>query len=111
LLTCGFKTVPKYNFFELLKFAVEKFTDETFAEFLAGSPELKADYQACLNSQKNPVITINETILDKFVSSQTSHQKEIFKQLNLQDLINQQIRQEIAGLSFKPTESYEPVAN
>jgi hypothetical protein len=27
LLTCGFKTVPKYNFFELLIFCVEKFAE------------------------------------------------------------------------------------
>jgi len=111
LLTCGFKTIPKYNFFELLSFTVERFTEQSFADFLQDNSELDENYQAYLNSQKEQFFTINQTILNKFVSSQTPQQKQIFKALNLQDLINEQIRQELAGYQLTSTETYTPVTN
>jgi len=103
--------VLKYNFFELLTFAVEKFADQSFAEFLQENPTLQTDYQAYLQDQKTQVFTINELMLDKFVSSKSKQERELLKALNLQELINEQVRQELAGYQFKSAESYEPVAN
>jgi chromosome segregation ATPase len=111
LLTLGFKTVPKYNFFELLRFALEKFTQQNWTDFLNENLELTGDYQAYLQSQKDQAITINQTILDKFVASRSSKERELLKELNLQELINEQIRQEIANYQFTPAETYPPIPN
>jgi len=60
LLTLGLKTIPKYNYFELLAFAA-KLANQSFAEVLQTN-ELEADYQEYLNSLANQEITINQTI-------------------------------------------------
>jgi hypothetical protein len=72
---------------------------------------LEESYQAYLNRQKDQQITINEAMIDKLISSQTPQQKEIFKELNLQELINKQIDQKLAGYQFAPTQASIPVAN
>jgi outer membrane murein-binding lipoprotein Lpp len=108
LLTCGFKTVPKYNFFELLIFAVEKFTNQNWNEFLSENEDLNQEFKKYLKSLENKEITINETIWEKFVSSQSKDQQEIFKNLNLQE-IAQQVSQILGNWNppqeLKPTEA------
>ncbi|CAJ0748967.1 12477_t:CDS:2 [Entrophospora sp. SA101] len=79
----GLKTVPKYNFFELLIFAVENFTNTSFAEFLVSVPQLQEDYQ-------------------KYLASQSSQPRETLNNLNLEELINQQIRKHLTN--YQPPE-------
>jgi hypothetical protein len=105
LLTCGFKTVPKYNFFELLIFAVEKFANQNWTEFLSENEDLTYEFNEYLESLKSKPITINETIWEKFVTSQKD-QQETFKNLNLQE-IAQQVSQ-ILG-NWNPPKTEEPV--
>jgi len=62
LLTLGFKTIPRYHYFELLIFAVENFTDYSCEEFLEENTDLAKHYQEYLNSLTNQEITINKTI-------------------------------------------------
>jgi hypothetical protein len=88
LLVLGFKTIPKYNFFELLIFCVEKFAQQDWSEFLSGNKDLKREFEEYLYfSSKNPEIEINKEIWEKYVSSQSKWQQEIVKQLNLKELI------------------------
>jgi len=105
LLTCGFKTIPKYNFFELLIFCVEKFTETSWAEFLSGNEILVEEFTEYTNSLKNPEITINKEIWERFVSSQSKEQREIVQQLNLKELIEEQINQRLGN--WKPAEISE----
>jgi outer membrane murein-binding lipoprotein Lpp len=89
LLTCGFKTVPKYNFFELLIFAVEKFANQNWNEFLSENEDLTEEFKEYLENLKSKPITINETIWEKFASSQSKDNQEIFKNLNLEEIAQQ----------------------
>ncbi|CAH1756985.1 6480_t:CDS:2 [Entrophospora sp. SA101] len=78
----GLKTVPKYNFFELLIFAVENFTNTSFAEFLVSVPQLQEDYQKYLANtiQLTPEEVLNnanETELrEQFAKSQAKESKQ-----------------------------------
>lgn len=91
LLLLGLKTIPKYNFFELLGFAVEKTLNRNLTEFLTNYEDLQADYQEYLTNQKNKPIVINKTIWNKYLAS--SPQKRVIANLNLEELINKQIQQ------------------
>ncbi|RHZ37565.1 hypothetical protein [endosymbiont GvMRE of Glomus versiforme] len=101
LLTCGLKTIPKYNFFELLVFAVETFTEQTFAESLEENNWLEEYYQEYLNSLANQEISINKIIWEKYASSRTPKEREILANLNLEEIINEQINRHL--------NTYQPV--
>ncbi|CAG8470745.1 8142_t:CDS:2, partial [Racocetra fulgida] len=61
-------------------------------------------YQEYLNSLTEVQITINKTILEKYASSQNPKEREIFKDLNLEELINEKINQALAG--YQPQEVF-----
>lgn len=102
LLTCGFKTVPKYHFFELLIFCVEKFANQNWTEFLSENEDLEPEFEKYIENLKNQPITINNTIWEKYVSSQSKDQRETIQQLDLKKLIEEQINQRLGN--WKPSE-------
>jgi DNA repair exonuclease SbcCD ATPase subunit len=103
LLTCGFKTVPKYNFFDLFIFSIEKFTNDSWENILKNR-YFAREFEKYLKHLKSQPITINQTIWEKFVSSQKD-QPETIKQLNLKELIEEQVSKVLGN--WKPIETTE----
>ncbi|MDR1670151.1 MAG: hypothetical protein LBR43_00285 [Spiroplasmataceae bacterium] len=98
LLTLGLKTIPKYHFYELLKFAVEKVNNQDWNDFLQANNS-KKEYERYLEYKKSKPITINRTIWEKFVSA-NSQKQNIFQNLNLEELVNKQIQQALSNYSL-----------
>ncbi|KLL05415.1 MAG: hypothetical protein MRERV_1c103 [Mycoplasmataceae bacterium RV_VA103A] len=73
-------------------------------QFLQENDWLKEHYQEYLNSLTEIQITINKTIWEKYASSQKPKEREIFKDLNLEELINEKINQALAG--YQPQEVF-----
>ncbi|WNE40954.1 MAG: hypothetical protein mread185_000411 [Mycoplasmataceae bacterium] len=103
LLTLGLKTIPQYHLFELLKFAVEKVNNQNWGEFLK-EKKYEEDYQEWLKKEQNKPITINKIIWEKFISS-NSQQKNLFQNLNLEELVNKQIQQALSNYSLTETDA------
>ncbi|WNE40635.1 MAG: Major outer membrane lipoprotein Lpp [Mycoplasmataceae bacterium] len=100
--TFGLKTLPKYYFFELLKFAVEAINKQIWTDFLQEN-DLQEEYDNYLELQKNKPITINKFNWEKFVAS--SQAQNIFKGINLEELVNKQIQQVLSNYQPLPTEN------
>jgi hypothetical protein len=76
---------------------------------LSEHSELDTDYQEYLNSLKNQEININEIIFDKFASSKSKQERQLLKELNLQELINESVRKELAGFKFASSQTQPPI--
>ena len=84
---------------------MEKFAQQNWTEFLAINDDLAEEFEKYIESLKNQPITINETIWEKYVSSQNKDQQETIQQLDLKKLIEEQINQRLGN--WKPTETLE----
>ncbi|WNE40138.1 MAG: Major outer membrane lipoprotein Lpp [Mycoplasmataceae bacterium] len=104
LLTLGLKSIPKYHFFELLKFAVEKVNNQSWNDFLQANHS-KKEYKRYLEYRKNKPITINKIIWEKFISANSLQEKNIFKDISLEQLINKQIQQALSNYALKENNS------
>jgi hypothetical protein len=68
---------------------------------LAGNNDLIREFEKYVKSLEQPEITINETIWEKFATSQSKEQREVVQQLNLKEMIEEQINQRLGN--WKPT--------
>ena len=84
LLTLGFKTIPKYNFFELLIFAIKNFEEPIEQE---GEEEPK------IQQEKYEIITQILTILDTWRDKSTGKEKEAVKK-TIKQLSNETLPEE-----------------
>ena len=99
LLILGLKTIPKYDFFELLPLACE-INNQDFRQVITENG-LEKWYQNYLNNpKKRPLIQWGKTLeeLHEKTTSPKIDRKELAK------LISQQIQQALSGYQLKPEE-------
>jgi hypothetical protein len=87
LLTLGFKTVPKYNYFELLIFAIKNFETEPLLE----NPE---EEEARIQQEKYEIITQTLEILDTWKDKASGKEKEAIKKA-IKQLSNETLSEEV----------------
>ena len=94
LLTCGFKTVPHYNYWQLLVFAVENFTEQP--QFT--NQEISQEKQTQIEEYKTQILTILDAWKDKSQGTEKETVRKAIKTLSQDNLPQIQQYQELQTL-------------